>query len=147
MHLMELASAAQLLTTALMLLQTVNANPSLPQPVRDQAQMTAQKAITEATRVLGKPADFAGPSCTITSLKPNHYAGEVVVFSYSSANATKLEFSQDSSDVFPVPEGELLGSSGQYRKVVEKPGYHFLTMKATGAGGQTTSCSAMVNVY
>lgn len=142
---MALEGAAQLLATALMLLQTVSANPSLPQSMRDQAQATAQSAITEATRAMGKPK--AGVSCTIASDKYNYRTGEVVVFSWTSTEGTTLEFNQDSSDVFPTPEGELLGNRGQYRKVVEKSGYPFLALKATGANGQRTACSAMVHVH
>lgn len=113
--------------------------------MRDEAQSVAQSAITEATRAIGKPK--TGVSCTIASDKYNYRTGEVVVFSWTSTNGAKLEFSQDSSDVFPTPEGELLGNSGQYRKVVEKSGYPFLALKATGANGQSTICSAMVHVH
>jgi hypothetical protein len=142
---MTLELAAQVLTSALLLLQTVSANPNLPQSMRDQAQNVAQSAITEATRAIGKSQTSA--SCTMVSDKYNYRTGEVVVFSWTSTNATKLEFSQDSSDVFPVPEGELLGDSGQYRKVVNESGYPFLALKATGKNGESAICSAMVNVH
>ncbi|MFZ2886854.1 MAG: hypothetical protein WA021_03475 [Minisyncoccia bacterium] len=144
---MDLTAAAQLLTTALMLLQSVSANPSLPQSVRDQALTTAERAITEATKAMGKQAAAGAPSCKVVSDKYNYFAGEVVVLDLKSTNATKLEFSQESSGVFPTPGGELLGLSGQYRKQVTERGYHFLSLKASNATGQSSLCSAMVNVY
>jgi hypothetical protein len=48
--------------------------------------------------------------------------------------------------VFPTPQGELLGNSGQYRKAVEKSGFPFLTLKASNVAGQSATCSAMVHV-
>ncbi len=147
---MTLDIAAQLLTTALMLLQAVSANPSLPQSTRDGAQAVAQQAITEATRIMGKPAIGANtPSCKIVSDKFNYAAGEVVVLDYISTNARSLEFIPVASQqaALPVPTGELLGLTGQYRKAVEVKGYPFLVMKATGANGQAATCSAMVNVH
>ena len=59
---MSLASAVVLLQTALSLLTLVNANPSLPQSMRDNATAVAQHAISEAHAVLAsKPtsADVA----------------------------------------------------------------------------------------
>lgn len=146
---MALESVAQLLATALLLLQTVSANPTLPESMRVQAQATAQSAITEATRAIGTPASAVLPSCKIASDKYNYRVGEVVVFSWMSTNATSVEFVPDPSgkSVFPTPQGELLGNSGQYRKVVTAAGYPFLTMKAGNERGESTACSAMVNVH
>lgn len=145
---MDLSAVAQLLATALVLLQAVNANPALPQAVRDSAQSVAESAITEATRAMGQTSAGA-PSCKIVSDKYNYRVGEVVVFDYVAKNVTKFEFVQNPKghDEFPVPEGELLSMSGQYRKVVEVSGYPFFTMKATNATGQSATCSAMVNVH
>lgn len=146
---MTLEAAAQLLATALLILQSVSANPTLPQSVRDESQMTAQRAITEATRAIGALGSVGMPACKIVSDKYNYTAGEVVVLNYTSVNAAKLEFVPvaSQSDSFPVVEGELLGTSGQYRKSVTKTGYPFLTMKATNASGQSSRCSQMVRVY
>jgi hypothetical protein len=49
---MSLASAVVLLQTALSLLTLVNANPSLPQSMRDDAQQVAQQAIAQATTAI-----------------------------------------------------------------------------------------------
>jgi hypothetical protein len=49
---MSLASAVVLLQTALSLLTLVNANPSLPQSMRDNATAVAQQAISEAHAAL-----------------------------------------------------------------------------------------------
>ena len=49
---MSLASAVILLQTALSLLTLVNANPSLPQSMRDNATTVAQQAISEAHAAL-----------------------------------------------------------------------------------------------
>lgn len=147
---MTLEAAAQLLASALMLLQSVSGNPGLPQSARDAAQLAVQSAITQASQAIGKPAVGAHtPSCKIVSDKYNYRVGEVVVFDYSSTNAAKLEFipNKSSEQVFPIPQGELIGMHGQYRKVVEKTGYPFITLKATGNDGQSTTCSAMVYAY
>ena len=59
---MSLASAVVLLQTALSLLTLVNANPSLPQSMRDNATAVAQHAISEAHAALaskGTSADVA----------------------------------------------------------------------------------------
>ena len=56
---MSLASAVVLLQTALSLLTLVNANPSLPQSMRDNATAVAQHAISEAHAVLGSTATSA----------------------------------------------------------------------------------------
>ena len=59
---MSLASAAVLLQTALSLLTLVNANPSLPQSMQDNATAVAQHAIVEAHAVLaaqGTSVDIA----------------------------------------------------------------------------------------
>ncbi|HWO07154.1 MAG TPA: hypothetical protein VNM40_01065 [Candidatus Paceibacterota bacterium] len=144
---MTLEAAAQLLASALMLLQAVSANPSLPQAVRDQAQATAQSAITEATRTIGRSGTSSGVSCTLTSDKYNYALGEVVVFDWTSTNAATLEFIPDAEgeSAFPLPTGFLF-PSGQYRKAVETRGYPFLTIKATGADGKSVTCSSMVHV-
>ena len=144
---MALEAAAQLLASALMLLQAASANPSLPEATRIQAEATAQKAITEATRAIGKPHASGAPSCTIRSDKYTYYAGEVVVLDWTSANASKIEFVQNTGQPFPTPAGELLGAGGQYRKVITEKGYPFLSLKATGANGRSTTCSVMVHVY
>jgi hypothetical protein len=147
---MVLETAAQLLTSALMLLQAVSANPSLPQTARDGAQLLAQSAITKATHAIGQSAaGTGGVFCALVSDKYNYRVGEVVVFDYTSANAAKLEFIPNvvENTVFPVPERELLGTSGQYRKVAESGGYPFLAIKATGSDGRSTACSSMVHVY
>src|SRR5271165_3556365 len=56
---MSLASAVVLLQTALSLLTLVNANPSLPQSMRDNATAVAQQAISEAHAVLASKATSA----------------------------------------------------------------------------------------
>jgi hypothetical protein len=56
---MSLASAAALLQTALALLALVNANPSLPQSMRDNATAVAQQAISEARAALASQATSA----------------------------------------------------------------------------------------
>src|SRR5271165_5150830 len=56
---MSLASAVVLLQTALSLLTLVNANPSLPQSMRDNATAVAQQAISEAHAVLASTATSA----------------------------------------------------------------------------------------
>ena len=56
---MPLASAVVLLQTALSLLTLVNANPSLPESMRDNAQQIAQQAISEAHAVLASQATSA----------------------------------------------------------------------------------------
>ena len=56
---MSLASAVVLLQTALSLLTLVNANPSLPQSMRDNATAVAQQAISEAHAVLASQATSA----------------------------------------------------------------------------------------
>jgi len=53
---MSLASAVVLLQTALSLLTLVNANPSLPQSMRDNATAVAQQAISEAHAALASKA-------------------------------------------------------------------------------------------
>ncbi|MFZ2886855.1 MAG: hypothetical protein WA021_03480 [Minisyncoccia bacterium] len=63
---MALEAAVQLLTTALMLLQLVSANPALPQSMRDTAQSVAQSAITEATKAIANPV-----TTTPSSWNPN----------------------------------------------------------------------------
>ena len=56
---MSLASAVVLLQTALSLLTLVNANPSLPQSMRDNATAVAQQAISEAHAALASKAPSA----------------------------------------------------------------------------------------
>ena len=56
---MSLASAVVLLQTALSLLTLVNANPSLPQSMRDNATAVAQHAISEVHAVLASKATSA----------------------------------------------------------------------------------------
>ncbi len=56
---MSLASAVVLLQTALSLLTLVNANPSLPQSMRDNATAVAQQAISEAHAALASEATSA----------------------------------------------------------------------------------------
>jgi len=56
---MSLASAVVLLQTALSLLTLVNANPSLPQSMRDTATAVAQHAISEAHAALASKAPSA----------------------------------------------------------------------------------------
>jgi hypothetical protein len=72
---MSLASAVVLLQTALSLLTLVNANPSLPQSMRDNATAVAQQAISEAQAALAsKAADQAAantPSIQTVSLAPS----------------------------------------------------------------------------
>jgi hypothetical protein len=77
---MSLASAVVLLQTALSLLTLVNANPSLPQSMRDNATAVAQQAISEAHAALASPATSADgtqgtiantPSIQTVSLAPS----------------------------------------------------------------------------
>ena len=71
---MSLASAVVLLQTALSLLTLVNANPSLPQSMRDNAQQVAQQAITQATAVIyqSKPSSGSGTVTGVTPTPPSH---------------------------------------------------------------------------
>jgi hypothetical protein len=62
---MSLASAVVLLQTALSLLTLVNANPSLPQSMRDNAQQVAQQAIAQATAAI--EASQANPNSSAQS--------------------------------------------------------------------------------
>lgn len=146
---MTLDAAAQLLTTALLLIQSVSANPSLPQDVRIQAASTAEKAITEATRAIATRAATDSPiSCTITADKSNYFLGEVLVFNWTSTNATSVEFIPDTrKEALPVPTGKLFGVSGQYREVAPARGYPFVTLKVTNDRGESAMCSEMVQVY
>lgn len=142
---MTLEVAAQVLASALLLLQTVSANPSLPQTVRDNAEGVAQKAITEATRVIAAPKAGA-LSCTVKSDKQNYQKKEVVVFDWTSTGAEKVEFVQNAESGFPIPN-MILTPGGQYREVPLKTGYPFIALKATNANGESARCSAMVYVY
>lgn len=140
--------AAQLLTTALLLLQTVSANPALPQSVRDSAQATAQSAITEATRVIGQNQGSAtSPSCKITSDKFNYSEGEIILFSWITKNAVSAEFVSDiERGNLQTPDIDLTGS-GIWRKAATAKGYTFATIKVMGRDGTSGTCSHMVNVH
>jgi hypothetical protein len=142
---MTLEATAQVLASALLLVQTVSANPSLPQSMRDQAQVVAEKAITEATRVIAAPK--VGPvSCTVKSDKYNYQKKEVVVFDWTSTGATSVEFIQSAASGFPLPN-MILTPAGQFREVPLKTGYPFVALKAKNGAGQTATCSTMVYVY
>lgn len=148
---MTLEVAGQLLTTALLIIQSISANPALPQATQQAAEKVAQEAITRATRIIAQ-ASVSGegmPSCTITADKPNYYLGEVLVFTLKSTNAVKAEFVPDTSwkENIPVPTGELFWTSGTYYKVAPAAGYPFLTLKVTDEKGRTATCSKMVYVY
>lgn len=142
-----------ILAGVLMLLQTVSANPSLPQSARDQVQIVLQQAITVATRAIAQNengvSDSSGSSCTLVADKLSYRLGEVLVFDWKIVNATSAEFVPDMSgnENLPVPRGELLGMSGQYRKVAPARGYPFLTMRVKNEKGQSATCSEMVYVY
>jgi|GEM_PF-2219001 len=146
---MTLEAAAQLLATALLLLQSVSANPALPQSVRDQAQQTAEKAITEATRTLGVPRATGGePTCTIKSDKYNYWLGEIIVFRWTSANVSSARVVPSSSgiDTLPVRDMEL-APGGEWRTKATTSGYPFATIEVKDASGRRAACSAMVNVH
>lgn len=147
---MTLEVAAQFLTTALLIIQSVSANPSLPQSTRDQAQTIAQQAITEATRAIAKsPTRGASvPSCTITADKPNYFLGEVILFSWTTTNAAAAEFIPDTSGRENLqPPDSMLGARGVWRKAATVKGYPFVTMKVTDRSGHSATCSTMVYVY
>jgi hypothetical protein len=110
---MSLASAVVLLQAALSLLTLVNANPSLPQSMRDNATAVAQKAISEAHAVLASQtasADVAQstvaktPSPQTVSLAPSRAkAGPAYVY----PNPTFTAGAGLSNGVEPV-DGKLL---------------------------------------
>jgi hypothetical protein len=83
---MSLASAVVLLQTALSLLTLVNANPALPQAMRDNATAVAQQAINEAHAALAAngtlvPATAANtPSTQLMAAAPSAKAGPVYVY-------------------------------------------------------------------
>lgn len=143
---MTLEAAAQLLTTALMLLQTVSTNPSLPQSVRDGAQGIAQSAITEATRTIGTAGQGGSPSCKITSDKYNYRLGEIIVFSWESQNAASLSFVQDSEKTGLDAPAIDLSMGGTWNAVAKTSGYPFVTMQVKDTAGRSATCSAMVSV-
>ena len=141
---MTLDAAAQLLATALMLLQTVSAAPALPQSVRDEAQDIAQQAITEATRAVAMQGQGT-PSCTITPDKYNYRLGELIAFSWESQGATSLAFAL--GDKEEALNALKLDMSGSWRTTAESAGYPFATMTITDAAGNSATCSAMVNIH
>src|SRR3989344_5797416 len=110
---MALDAAAQLLTSVLLLMQAGSATPTLPQSVHDQTQALAQSAITEATRAIANPhpRSATAPTCAIISDKPHYAEGEIIVFTWTSTNATSAEFlpdtwrSVDFKDTGPVGVG------------------------------------------
>src|SRR5271157_5426178 len=65
---MSLASLVILLQTALSLLALVNANPSLPQSMRDNAQQVAQQAIAAGTGAIASLGDVSYGNKTTSSL-------------------------------------------------------------------------------
>lgn len=147
---MVLTTVTHILTGALMLLQSVSTNPALPQSTRDEAQMIAERAITEATRAIaqnGTP-NSSLPSCTLTTDKPNYFSGEVVVFSWTALNAVSVEFIPGASGIetIPVPSGSY-GVNGVWRVVVAVKGYPFVTMKVIDEHGRSAACSSMIFVY
>lgn len=145
---MGLESAAQLLATALMLLQSVSANPSLPESVRASAQDVAQKAISESTRAISQQETSASKlSCTITADKPNYWLGEIIVFRWTANGAVSAKFVQDASGTNLTPPDLELGLGGEWRKAATVKGYPFVTMKVTDAMGASATCSEMVYVY
>jgi len=143
---MTLEAAAQLLTTALMLLQTVSANPSLPQSVRDSAQSIAQQSITAATRATAAAGQEGSPSCTITSDKYNYRLGEIIVLSWESKNAASLSFMQGSEVTGLDAPAIDLSMGGTWNAVAKTIGYPFVTMSVKDTAGRSATCSAMVNV-
>lgn len=145
---MALEAAAQLLVSALMLLQLVSANPSLPQSVRDGVQAFTQNTITEATRAIAKTNTGAAPLwCTITSDKPNYMLGEIIVFSWTT-NAAAARFVPDMSGNgnLAVPAIELV-PAGVWRTTASVRGYPFATIEVKDANGARAACSSMVYVY
>jgi len=79
---MALDAAVQLLTTALLLLQLVTSNPSLPQSLRDTAQSVAQNAITQATQAI------SGQSTSVSTPTPNYSSFSGVRLDIRPENAT-----------------------------------------------------------
>jgi hypothetical protein len=83
---MALDAAVQLLTTALLLLQLVSSNPSLPQSLRDTAQSVAQNAITQATQAMsGQSTSVSKPTQNYSSfsgvrldIRPDNYTDTFV---------------------------------------------------------------------
>ena len=146
---MSLDAAAQLLASALLLMQAASANPAAPQSVRDQAQLIAQSAITEATRTIARPpsASATSPSCTITTDKPNYRLGEIILFNWTSTNAASFEFVPDTWRRDGAKDVQPPGPNGVWRRAATVRGYPFLTMKVTGQDGKTATCSKMVEVY
>ena len=144
---MTLDAAAQLLAGALMLLQAVSADSSLPQPVRDEAQGIAQQAITAATRTVGTQGQGGTPSCTITSDKYNYRTGELIAFAWEAHNAASLAFALDGEkEALHAPHTDMT-FGGSWRAKAESAGYPFAVMTVTDADGRSASCSAMVNIH
>lgn len=143
---MTLDVAAQLLASALMLLQAVNANPALPQSVRDGAQNVAQQSITEATRAIGGAGQGGSPSCRITSDKYNYRLGEIIVFTWESQNASSLSFVQAGEKTgLDAPMIDLT-MGGTWNAVAKTSGYPFVTLEVKDNAGRIATCSTMVRV-
>ncbi len=143
---MTIDAAAQLLTSALMLLQAVSANPALPQSVRDSTQNIAQQTITQATRVIGSAGQGGSPSCKITSDKYNYRLGEIIVLSWESENAASLSFVQGSDTTGLDAPSVDLSMGGTWNAVAKESGYPFVTMSVKDTTGRSATCSAMMNV-
>lgn len=146
---MTLDAAAQLLASALLLMQAVSANPALPQSVHDQTQLLAQSAITEATRAVAnpRPNSATAPTCTIVSDKPNYAEGEIIVFTWTSTNAASAQFLTDTWRGDNFKNLNEVGTSGVWRRSASVKGFPFVTMKIASASGESAMCSKMVEVY
>jgi hypothetical protein len=146
---MPLDAAAQLLTSVILLMQAVSANPGLPQSVHDQTQALIQSTITETTRAIANPRPVSAgtPTCTITSDKPNYAFGEIILFNWTSTNATSFEFLPDTWRRDDAKDLGLLGPNGVWHRAATVRGYPFVTMKVVGSAGESTTCSKMVEVY
>jgi|SRR5208337_495515 len=94
---MSLASAVVLLQTALSLLTLVNANPSLPQSMRDNAQQVAQQAIAQANAAIaGNNAPQTNQTSNVTSAVTNQAA-------LQSAPTLKASLSPDTIEADLAP--------------------------------------------
>lgn len=146
---MSFDAVGQLLASVLLLIQVVSATPELPQSVHDQTQLLAQSTITETTRTIARPRPVSAgsPTCTIATDKPNYAFGEIILFTWTSTNATSFEFLPDTWRKDDAKDLGTLGPSGVWRRSAIMRGYPFVTMKVIGNNGESATCSRMVEVY
>ena len=105
---MSLASAAVLLQTALSLLTLVNANPSLPQSMRDNATAVAQQAISEAHAALASQATSADvPEDDLASPADEAIAEAALAKTPSTQTASLAASSTKAGPAYVYPNSSL----------------------------------------